>query len=121
MFRRWPEPDKKQGVMGTENYKKILILCAVLAAGIIGVSVLFALKNDEPKTHKTQTGSQESGELTPEEPEKQEVMIKEINEFLRRIHRKEFRRAFCVSGEMRERLCLYDSILCFESRRNFSE
>ncbi len=65
--------------MGTESYKKILILCAVLAAGIIGVSVLFALKNDEPKTHKTQPGSQESGELTPEEPEKQEVMIKEIN------------------------------------------
>jgi len=65
--------------MSTDNYKKILILCAVLAVGIIGVSVIFALKNDEPKTHKTQTGKEQSGELTPEEPEKQEVMIKAIN------------------------------------------
>ena len=65
--------------MSTDNYKKILILCAVLAVGIIGVSVLFALKNDEPKTHKTKTDQAGSGELIPEEKEKQEMMIKDIN------------------------------------------
>ncbi|MBR4344456.1 MAG: PEGA domain-containing protein [Lachnospiraceae bacterium] len=33
--------------MGTENYKRILILCAVLAVGIVAISVIFTLKGDD--------------------------------------------------------------------------
>ena len=46
---------------GKSDYKKIMILCAILAVGIIIISVIFALKSDEREGHGTAKPTEGAG------------------------------------------------------------
>jgi len=55
--------------MGKDSYKKIIILCSILACGLVTIAVIFALRGDAPKNkkHPVVSGAPEQ-ENIPEVP-----------------------------------------------------
>lgn len=65
---------------GKSDYKKIMILCAILAVGIIIISVIFALKSDEKEGHGTQKPADGTGiTAAPEEQPALTCMILDVD------------------------------------------
>ena len=60
--------------MGKDSYKKIIILCSILAAGLVTIAVIYALKGDKPKTPKNVNTTMAPDEENQEYP-LAEVMI----------------------------------------------